>query len=140
MDAPVHGDAVGTVHDFGMTTDEAKTILVDDLRWFVDGRSAEVARTSSAGAQLLERYRGQRLGQLWLDHDVGEDDTIWPVVEVLERAAFDGRPFDVGVINIHSANPAGATKMAQALRHWGYRVRIASGSADVGYLDEPTTE
>jgi hypothetical protein len=75
-----------------------------------------------------------------LDHDLGEDDTIWPVVEVLERAAFNGRPLDIGIINIHSANPAGTTKMAQALRHWGYRVNIASGSADVGYLNEPTTE
>jgi hypothetical protein len=73
------------------------------------------------------------------DHDLGESDTIWPVVEVLERAAFDGRPFDVGVINIHSANPIGATRMAQALRRWGYRVHIASGSADVGYLDGPIT-
>lgn len=34
-------------------------------------------------------------------------------MEVLERAAFEGRPFDVGVVIIHSANPAGAAKMAQ---------------------------
>ena len=38
-----------------------------------------------------------------------------------------------------SANPAGATKMAQALRHWGYRVHLASGSPDVGYLGGATT-
>jgi hypothetical protein len=115
-----------------MTTDEARIILVDDLRSFVDGRSAEVARTSTTGVTVLERDRGRRLDQLWLDHDLGEDDTIWPVVEVLERAAFNGRPFDIGIINIHSATPAGTTKMAQALRHWG--------SADVGYLNEPTTK
>ncbi len=71
-----------------------------------------MARTSAAGVELLDRCRDQRLDELWLDHDLGEDDTIWPVVEVLERAAFDGRPLDVGVINIHSANPVGATKMA----------------------------
>ncbi|MEH1016957.1 cyclic-phosphate processing receiver domain-containing protein [Micromonospora sp. CPCC 206060] len=121
-----------------MATDESRIILVDDLRSFVDGRSADVARTSAAGVELLEHCRDQRLDELWLDHDLGEDDTIWPVVEVLERAAFDGRPLDVGVINIHSANPAGATKMAQALQRWGYRVHIASGSADVAYLDSPT--
>jgi hypothetical protein len=45
------------------------------------------------------------LDELWLDHDLGEDDTIWPVVEVLERAAFEERPLDIGVINVHSANP-----------------------------------
>lgn len=101
-----------------MATNESRIILVDDLRSFVDDRSARVARTSAAGVELLDRCRDQRLDELWLDHDLGEDDTIWPVVAVLERAAFDGRPFDVGIINIHSANPAGATKMAQVLRHW----------------------
>ncbi|MFI5843708.1 cyclic-phosphate processing receiver domain-containing protein [Catenuloplanes sp. NPDC051500] len=110
-------------------------VLVDDLRSFVDGRLAEVARTSSAGVELLDRYRGQRLDELWLDHDLGDDDTIWPVVEVLERAAFECRPFDVGVVIIHSANPAGAAKMAQALRRWNYPVRVASGDPAVGYVD-----
>ncbi|MGA5309548.1 cyclic-phosphate processing receiver domain-containing protein [Micromonospora taraxaci] len=110
-------------------------VLVDDLRSFVDGRSAAVARTSAAGVELLDRYRGRRLDELWLDHDLGGDDTIWPVVEVLERAAFDERPFDVGVINVHSANPAGAAKIAQVLRRWGYRVHVATGSTDVGYVD-----
>lgn len=109
--------------------------LIDDLRSFVDGRPAVVARTSADGVALLDRYRDQRLDELWLDHDLGGEDTIWPVVEVLERAAFEERPFDVGVILIHSANPSGAAKMAQALRHWGYVVRLAAGSAAVGYLD-----
>ncbi|NYH42018.1 hypothetical protein HNR22_001745 [Micromonospora jinlongensis] len=112
-------------------------VLVDDLRSFVDGHSAEVARTSAAGIELLDRYRHRRLDELWLDHDLGGDDTIWPVVEVLERTAFDKRPFDIGVINVHSANPAGAAKIAQVLRHWGYRVRVASGFTAVGYLDGP---
>lgn len=123
-----------------MKASEPRIVLVDDLRSFVDGRSAEIARTSAAGVELLSRYWDQRLDELWLDHDLGEDDTIWPVVELLERAAFEESRFDIGIINIHSANPAGAAKMAQALRRWGYRVRVASGSADVGYLDgSPTT-
>ncbi|WP_127506087.1 cyclic-phosphate processing receiver domain-containing protein [Actinoplanes solisilvae] len=112
-------------------------ILIDDLRSFTDGRDAEVGRTSAAGVELLERHRGRPVGSLWLDHDLGEDDTIWPVVEVLERAAFEGDPFDIGVINIHSANPAGAAKMAQALRRWGYRVTVATGSPEVGYREPP---
>jgi hypothetical protein len=117
-----------------------RIILIDDLRSFVDGRHAEIARTSAAGVVLLNRHRGLRLDELWLDHDLGGDDTIWPVVEILERAAFDEDPFDIGVIYVHSANPAGAAKMAQALGHWGYRVRVVSGSAHVGYRDElPTT-
>lgn len=105
--------------------------LVDDLRSFVDGRSAEVARTSAAGVELLD---------LWLDDDLGEDDTIWPVVEVLERAAFEERPFDIGVINVHSANPVGAAKLVQVLRHWGYRVQVASGSTDLKYFGGPAVD
>ncbi|MDP9794961.1 hypothetical protein J2S43_003473 [Catenuloplanes nepalensis] len=115
-----------------MTAAGPRIILVDDLRSFVDGRAAEVARTSSSGVELLGRYRTERVDELWLDHDLGGDDTVWPVVEVLEHAAFEGRPFDIGVIVIHSANPVGAAKMAQVLRHWGYHVRAATGCAEVG--------
>ncbi|MEH0938654.1 cyclic-phosphate processing receiver domain-containing protein [Micromonospora psammae] len=113
-----------------------RIVLVDDLRAFVDGRVAQVARTSAAGVQALERHRGERLDELWLDHDLGGDDTIWPVVEVLEQAAFEERPFDIGVVYIHSANPVGAMKVMQALRRWGYHVRSAAGSPQVGYLAE----
>ncbi|MGR6318195.1 hypothetical protein Q2K19_01845 [Micromonospora soli] len=111
-------------------------VLVDDLRSFVDCRVAHVVRTSRAGIEALERNRGQRLDELWLDHDLGEDDTIWPVVEVLERAAFEERPFEIGVVYVHSANPAGAEKIMQALRRWGYNVRSAAGSPQVGYLSD----
>jgi hypothetical protein len=109
-------------------------VLVDDLRSFVDGRTAEVARTSAAGVEVLEQHRGRRIDELWLDHDLGGDDTIWPVVELLELAAFEGRPFDIGVVLVHSANPPGGAKMLQALRRWGYEVRLAAGSPHVGYL------
>jgi hypothetical protein len=113
-------------------------VLVDDLRSFVDGRRAQIARTSASGVELLGTFRDRRLDELWLDHDLGENDTIWPVVEVLERAAFEERPFDIGVINVHSANPAGAAKLVQVLRHWGYRVQVASGSTDLRHFGGPT--
>lgn len=77
------------------------------------------------------------MDELWLDHDLGDDDTIWPVVEILERAAFEKQPFDIGVVKVHSSNPGGAVKVAQVLRHWGYRVHITSGSSEVGHLDAP---
>jgi hypothetical protein len=115
-----------------------RVVLIDDLRSFVDNRDAEVARTSAAGVALLHRYRDERVDELWLDHDLGEDDTIWPVIETLERSAFEEHPFNIGIIQIHSANPAGAGKMLQALQRWGYRVRVATGSAEVGYRDQPT--
>jgi hypothetical protein len=111
-----------------------RVILVDDLRSFIDGRCAEVVRTSAAGLVLLQSCRDERVDELWLDHDLGEDDTIWPVIEVLERAAFDGHPLDIGVVYVHSANPSGVAKMAQVLRRWEYDVHIVSGSTAVGYI------
>lgn len=114
-------------------TRQVSVVLVDDLRSFVDGRAAKVARTSAAGIEALQRLRTERLDELWLDHDLGDDDTIWPVIELLERAAFEKHPFNIGVVYIHSANPAGAARMVQALDRWGYHVRAVPGSPDVGY-------
>ncbi|MFC6568948.1 cyclic-phosphate processing receiver domain-containing protein [Actinoplanes utahensis] len=107
-------------------------ILVDDLRSFADGRPTEVARTSAEGVALLTAHRDRRIDELWLDHDLGGDDTIWPVVEVLERAAFEERPYDIGLIRVHSSNPAGAARMRRSLDRWGYPVRIVTGTAEVG--------
>ncbi len=120
-----------------MERSEPRVVLIDDLRSFVDGRKAHVARTSADGIELLGRYRDLHLDELWLDHDLGQDDTIWPVVEVLERAAFEDRAFDIGVVVVHSANPAGAAKIALVLQRWGYPVQIRPGSPNVGYLDGP---
>jgi hypothetical protein len=72
--------------------------LIDDLRSFSDGRSALVARTSGEGVPLLQQHRQTRIDELRLDHELGGEDTIWPVAEVLERAAFDGGPYDIGQI------------------------------------------
>jgi hypothetical protein len=109
-------------------------VLVDDLRSFTDGRAALVARTSADALALLTRIAGQPIAELWLDHDLGGIDTIWPVVEVLERAAFEENPVPVGTVFVHSANPAGAARVAQVLRRWGYRVESVPGSPAVAYL------
>ncbi|MEU9509416.1 cyclic-phosphate processing receiver domain-containing protein [Micromonospora sp. NPDC048170] len=119
-----------------MNAEKPRVLLVDDLRSFVDGRVAQIVRTSAAGIEALEGHRRDRLEELWLDHDLGGDDTIWPVVEVLELAAFEGQPFDIGVVYVHSANPAGAAKIAQVLRRWGYHVRSVAGAPQVGYLPQ----
>nr|WP_071808555.1 cyclic-phosphate processing receiver domain-containing protein [Couchioplanes caeruleus] len=62
-------------HHRAMADRKSAIVLVDDLRSFVDGRPAKVARTSSAGVELLDRHRSYRLDELWLDHDLGDDDT-----------------------------------------------------------------
>lgn len=97
-----------------------KTVVlaVDDLRPLP--RADRVARTSDEGVRLLEEHREHRITELWLDHDLGGDDTILPVVTLLEEAAFHGRPFQIGTIYVHSANPSGAETVLRALRRWNY--------------------
>jgi hypothetical protein len=75
---------------------------------------------------LLGQHRDKEIDELWLDHDLGGEDIIMPVVSLLEQAAFDGEPFRIGMIYVHSANPIGAETVVRALRRWNYLVRRAT--------------
>ncbi|MFE2298812.1 cyclic-phosphate processing receiver domain-containing protein [Streptomyces sp. NPDC059445] len=97
---------------------------IDDLRPLP--RCTRIARTSGEGVRLLEEHRDSYVDELWLDHDLGGDDTIMPVVTLLEEAAFNGRPFAIGTIFVHSANPIGAETVIRSLAHWSYRVQRAT--------------
>lgn len=111
-----------------MTEDTASTpahvvLGIDDLRPLP--RATRIARTSREGVDLLEEHRGRYVDELWLDHDLGGDDSILPVVTLLEEAAFEGRPFLIGTVYVHSANPIGSQTVVRALTRWGYHVRRA---------------
>ncbi|MEV8626060.1 cyclic-phosphate processing receiver domain-containing protein [Streptomyces sp. NPDC051079] len=97
---------------------------IDDLRPFP--RATRIARTSSEGIQLLEEHRDRFIDELWLDHDLGGDDTIMPVVTLMEEAAFNGQPFRVGAVFVHSANPIGSATVVRSLARWSYRVQRAT--------------
>ncbi|MFF2367924.1 cyclic-phosphate processing receiver domain-containing protein [Streptomyces sp. NPDC058122] len=97
---------------------------IDDLRPLPS--CTRIARTSREGIQLLEEHRQSFVDELWLDHDLGGDDTIMPVVTLLEEAAFNGRPFQIGTVFVHSANPIGAETVIRSLARWSYRVQRAT--------------
>lgn len=120
---PVAGDA----HTRSMAA--SAIVLVDDLRSFRDGRPCLVARTSVDGVELLRSFRGRLLDELWLDQDLGGDDTIRPVVAELEEGAFNGEPYDVELVIVHTSNPAGGDMVVRALRRWGYRVVVRDPAA-----------
>lgn len=103
---------------------------VDDLRPL--SRATRVARTSSEGVELLQEYRDRFINELWLDHDLGGDDTIMPVVTLLEEAAFNGQPFRIGTVFVHSANPSGAETVVRSLTHWNYHVQRAAAPREMG--------
>ena len=97
---------------------------IDDLRPLP--RATRIARTSGEGIRLLQEHRDTFIDELWLDHDLGGDDTILPVVTLLEEAAFNDRPFRIGTIFVHSANPIGAETVIRSLSRWRYQVRRAT--------------
>ncbi|MFJ6381207.1 cyclic-phosphate processing receiver domain-containing protein [Kitasatospora sp. NPDC092039] len=106
-------------------TAPAPVILgIDDLRPLP--RATRIARTSREGVRLLQEHRDGFIDELWLDHDLGGDDSILPVVTLMEEAAFDGRPFRIGTVFVHSANPVGAETVVRSLTRWNYRVRRAT--------------
>ncbi|MFF4951302.1 cyclic-phosphate processing receiver domain-containing protein [Streptomyces chattanoogensis] len=94
---------------------------IDDLRSLP--RATRIARTSREGIHLLQEHRDGFIDELWLDHDLGGDDSIMPVVTLMEEAAFSGRPFRIGTVFVHSANPIGAESVVRALTRWNYQVR-----------------
>jgi hypothetical protein len=97
---------------------------IDDLRplpW-----TTRIARSSDEGIKLLQEHRDSFIDELWLDHDLGGDDSIFPVVTLMEEAAFNGRPFRIGSVFVHSANPIGTETVVWSLTRWDYQVRRAT--------------
>ena len=107
-------DVAQTGQQYGLT------VLIDDTREFRDGRRRPVARSSADGVALLLELRDQHIAHLWLDHDLGGDDTIWPVVRLLEDAHLQGTPFDIGLVHIQASRSGPAHRLAVSLRRAGY--------------------
>lgn len=106
------------------------TVLIDDRRVFVDGRTVIAADNVHHGLDILETAQRlkTRIHELWLDHDLGfcpehGIETIMPVVTFLEEQAFNGTPVQVDKIWVHTANPGAQRTMVQSLSRRGYNVQ-----------------
>ncbi len=104
----------------------ALSVLIDDTRSFRDNRPCRVARTSAQGVALLTSLHRTRIDALWLDHDLGGDDDIWPVIRVLEDAALRGQPLDVRMVHVQAARSGPAHRMLISLRRTGYAATRSS--------------
>jgi hypothetical protein len=116
------------------------TVLVDDDRCFVAPRNEGehvVARTSIAGLALLQSYReaGRVIEELWLDHDLGGEDTSMVIVDMLAEAAFNDDPYPVRRIYVHSMNRSGAEAMVRSLSNYGYAVTRATVKGTLAYVE-----
>ena len=98
------------------------TVLVDDVRGFRDERPALVARSSQEALTLLGDLGGRRIDHLWLDHDLGGEDTVVPVVDLMVQLARKGSPLNVAQVHVHTANVGAGLWMGVELRAAGYAV------------------
>ena len=92
--------------------------LVDDRRVFRDGRPAHVMRTLPEALRDLAAAAQDpsvTVRELWLDHDLGTGGVVMPVVTWLARQAFDGEPFRVGTVYVHTSNLYAQQDIVRAL-------------------------
>ncbi len=104
------------------------TVLIDDTRCFRDERPCLVARSSAQGVALLNALRNRHIDDLWLDHDFGGTDTVWPVIRLLEDAALAGRRLDIGQVHVQATRSGPAHRMLISLQRTGY---LATRSSDL---------
>jgi len=90
-------------------------LVIDDLRTF--NFEAVYARTSEEG---LYAIGFPWFNEIWLDHDLGGDDTVMPVVLRLEEMGWEGIPYPANHIVVHSSNPPGVRNIRRALERYYY--------------------
>ena len=93
------------------------------ILWVDDERTpdfeAVIARTSEEALSLIS----DGWDEVWLDHDLGGEDTSRPIVSFLEeQSIIYGIVFEIGKFFVHSKNPVGAKWLADGIDKSGYRV------------------
>jgi hypothetical protein len=72
-------------------------VLVDDVRHFADDRPCRTFRTSAAAVAGLTDVakRGPEISEMGLDYDLGRDDDLRPVLDLLDSLDGSGRRLQV---------------------------------------------
>ncbi len=94
-------------------------LVIDDEKIFPfkeAGKDAVYARTIEEGRRLLGD--AAELEELWLDHDLGGEDTIRPLVLELAARAFHGDPKPIGRVVVCSLNRPGADWIVSTLERY----------------------
>lgn len=97
-----------------------RRLVIDDLRVF--NFEADYARDLDEAWKMLDdAYFQDAIGEkgydeIYLDHDLGCEETIRPIVSVFEECGFEGKPYPVGKFIIVTSNPVGFSWMMSALK------------------------
>jgi len=94
-------------------------VLVDDVRSFLDAQPCVVHRNSADAVIGLRGLAGAG-DELWLDHDLGGEDTVRPVLALLDELDHAGRRLAVTRAVIITSNPVGGNVTRLALTRLGY--------------------
>jgi hypothetical protein len=81
-------------------------VVIDDIRTH-PGASIHLRSSREALAWLSSNE--DEIDELWLDHDLGGEDTIRSVVHFIDERAFSGTPLKIKRIIVHTASPVGAS-------------------------------
>jgi len=96
-------------------------LLIDDLRNFVKAPKNLIICRNSEEA-LAELQKDIVFTSIWLDHDLGGEDTINPVIDYLcERSVWEN-PVRALTVYVHTSNPVGGDAMMRTLARYGYSV------------------
>lgn len=118
---------------------EYRIVVIDDVRELPETYALTLTKRvytfkrSQEALETLERFREVRghVNELWLDHDLGGDDTVMPVVSWLVTEYRSGHALSVDLIFVHSMNPVGVQRVMDSLRPY-YPVVQASFPMSTG--------
>jgi hypothetical protein len=97
-----------------------RILIIDDLKSFLWAEQnaynhVTYARTLADGLALVQKTNFE---EIWLDHDLGGEDTIRPIVRWLEEHP----PSSTEIIRIISNNPVGQQYIFQALSRFSWSI------------------
>ena len=101
-------------------------LFIDDVRdpnqYCSHKDIVDVARSSKDAIQFLLYNRCVGYDTIYLDFDLGGDDTAMPVVMWLAEEAFYGHLYSVDYIYLISDNPVGREACRLILERWKYHI------------------
>lgn len=92
-----------------------KTLMVDDMRLPNFPEEVTLVTNSKDALEIISSDR--QWDYIYLDHDLGGDDTIRPVLDFLVK---NKRDFSGSIVYIISSNPVGVNMIKTALDRAGF--------------------
>lgn len=100
--------------------------------WVDDIRPAPEGWTHAYTAPGARAYLSTgRVEEISLDHDLGQDETGYDILNWIERCVYDGSWYGpLPVFHLHTANPVGRMRMERAITHIieAYAAKIAKNT------------